>query len=148
MPSDDSPSCSCRLSYRSRSIAPLLTFGAVVLVMSSTVVIVSPYEQAVVTQFGRRAGSQVLGPGLSFKLPWPLARVRRYQTGRVHQVVVGSVHGELGDTERAMLWTHGHGDAEQYLIVAPTPLGREGRGGAGAVGLEQGARLSKVMLCP
>ena len=123
----------------SRSITPLVAFGLLVLIGSSSVVVVAPYEQAVVTRYGRRvegasaAAGAVRGPGLCFKWPWPVERAERYPTGWVHQVRVGSMTGggghdghDHGD-DQSVLWSHQHGSAEQYLIVAPTPLGHTGR---------------------
>ena len=117
----------------SQAITPLTLFGVSALVLLSGVVIVSPHEEGVVTRFGRIRG-QPLGPGIHFKMPWPIDRVRQYPVGRVHQVLVGSSR-DAADMAMPVLWTnHHHGEGgEEYLITAPTPLAHQDQGDAEAV---------------
>jgi len=117
----------------SQAITPLTLFGVSALVLLSGVVIVSPHEEGVVTRFGRIRG-EPLGPGIHFKMPWPIDRVRQYPVGRVHQVLVGSSQ-DMADMTMPALWSnHHHGeDGEQYLITAPTPLARQDQSDGEAV---------------
>ncbi len=103
----------------SRAVTPLVAGGLLTMVLLTSLVIVSPHEQAVVTRFGQVSG-QPMGPGLHLKLPWPIGRASKYATGRVHQVVVGS--SQTTDTAAAALWTKRHAGQEQYFVTAPTPL--------------------------
>ncbi len=103
-----------------RAVVPLVVFGVLTMVLISGVVVVAPYEQAVVTRFGRLHG-ETLGPGLHLKLPWPICRVEKHNVGRVHQVLVGSVHNPI-DHDQAILWANQHADEEAYLIAASAPF--------------------------
>jgi len=108
----------------SRAIAPLIGFGVLTLLLLSSLVIVAPHEQAVITHFGRIRGRPV-GPGLHLKMPWPIDRAYKYAVGRVHQIVVGSVRGPV-EADGGGLWTDRHGGSEEYLMTAPTPLAKHG----------------------
>lgn len=103
----------------SRSIAPLLVFGAFVLLALSCIFTVEPHQQALVLRFGKIVG-QPLDPGLHLKLPWPVSTVETFPVKRLFQVTVGSVRGDV-DPNAAILWTNTHGTGkEEYLITAPS----------------------------
>ncbi len=104
-----------------RAVAPLVIFGLLTLALLSGLVIVAPYQEAIVTRFGRIGNGPPLGPGLHFKWPWPIARVQKFDVGRVHQVLVGSVSESL-DPAKAILWVNRHADEEEYLLTARMPL--------------------------
>jgi regulator of protease activity HflC (stomatin/prohibitin superfamily) len=107
----------------SRSITWLVIFGAGTLLAVSCVVIVGPEEQAVITRFGTIVGEgkdRVLGPGLYFKLPWPISAKLSFPTQRVMEISVGSVRSRMKTTD-SLLWTTPHGpEKEQWLITAPS----------------------------
>lgn len=110
-----------------RAVTPLLIVGAVVLIGMTSIVVVRPQEQAVITTSG--AFDRVVEPGLHFKYPWPIGRVQRFDVYRVHQVVVGS---EGGETKQgvAILWTNQHTEnKEDYLVTAPARFDREAEEG-------------------
>ncbi len=120
-----------------RAVTPLFVFGLLTLMALSCLVVVAPHEQAIVTRFGRivlneqQTGDAVLGPGLSFKLPWPISRAEKYPVGRIQQIMIGSATDPV-DADKAVLWTHKHVENEKYLITAPTPWGHPRSGGAPA----------------
>src|SRR5690606_19545149 len=97
----------------------LVVFGAAMLLLISSVVIVEPHQQAIVTTFGR-LGGEPLNAGLHLKLPWPIARVDYYDVTLVRQILIG-VTERTKATGDPILWSNVHGDNEP-LIVAPTPL--------------------------
>lgn len=100
----------------SRAITPLALVGALVLLGASSLVIVGPQEQAVVTKFGHI--TRIAQPGLSFKWPWPVGGVQTFVTGRVQQIVVGS--DTKPEVNGPVLWSDPHEKGkEQYLVVAP-----------------------------
>ncbi len=102
----------------SRSITPLLASGLGILILISSMVIVEPQQQAVITTFGAMRGEPV-GPGLHLKWPWPIGSVQRYDVGRIQVARVGSYQKLKENT--AILWTNVHVDGkEEYLITAPT----------------------------
>lgn len=111
-----------------RAVAPLLVFGLLTLILLSSLVIVGPYEQAIVTRFGRivtfdsNTGEKPMPPGLHLKLPWPISKATLYPVGRVQQVSVGSTHGKT-KPGIPVLWDNVHTEGqESYLLTAPTPV--------------------------
>lgn len=108
----------------SRSITWMVFFGIATLLLMSCVVIVHPEEQAIITRFGQIVGEgddAVKGPGLHFKLPWPISSKKNYPTGRMQEIFVGSVKTKLKHTD-SLLWTTPHGpEKEEWLITAPSP---------------------------
>lgn len=109
-----------------RAITPLLVVAALVMLGVSCLVIVEPYEQALVTRFGRVTEASPLGPGAHLKLPWPVDKATRYAVDRVQEIVVGSVAAAHHHDE-AILWTNEHaGGAEHYLITGASAPARTG----------------------
>ena len=105
----------------SRSFAWLVLFGVAVLVLLSSVAIVEPHEMGLKTSLGRLQ-EEPLGPGVHLTLPWPLARVDKFDVARVTEMVIGS-HEHL-DRNIPLLWTNQHGD-EDLIIVAGGELAGE-----------------------
>ena len=101
----------------SRSFAWLVLFGVSVLVLLSSVSIIEPHQRGLKTSLGRLQ-EQPLDPGVHFTLPWPLARVDKYDISRMNEMIVGS-HDHL-DRNTALLWTneHSHSEDENLVIVA------------------------------
>jgi regulator of protease activity HflC (stomatin/prohibitin superfamily) len=105
----------------SRATLPLILLCVLLVIGMSSVVIVAPQQQAVVTTFGQF--DRIAGPGLHFKYPWPVGRVDKYDVDRVQQIIVGSRPGATGPiTDKAVLWTNPHTEGDQkevFLITAP-----------------------------
>lgn len=107
-----------------RAVTPLTIFAGLVLLGLSTLVIVGPDEQGTITRFGALA-RDAIGPGMHFKLPWPLERAQVYPTGRVLQITVSSDRlrrlAERQEKE-GLLWTGGDDDAAkmglEYFLCA------------------------------
>lgn len=89
-----------------RAVTPLTLLGGCVLLALSTLVIVGPDEQGVVLRFGAVQG-QARGPGIHFKLPWPLETAMAYPVGKVLQITVSSDPAGRGADDEAILWTTG-----------------------------------------
>ena len=70
-----------------RSFFWLLAFGAGVLVLLNTMVVVEPHQQAVRLRGGEVVGD-VHGSGIMWKLPWPLETAAVYDVGRVRRLVL------------------------------------------------------------
>lgn len=108
------------------AVTPLFIVGTLVLIGLSSLVIVAPHQQAVITRFG--AFDRVVEPGAHWKLPWPLGRAEKHDVYRIQEVSVGSIQGDLKPGV-AILWTNEHTQqAEEYLLTAPTPLGGDDLG--------------------
>jgi regulator of protease activity HflC (stomatin/prohibitin superfamily) len=121
-----------------RAAVPLAAAGAVALWLMSSVVVVQPYERGIVERFGAQLNADSpLGPGLHFKWPWPIARVSKFNTEQLHQIVIGhkldldeaekDVHEEeeLGVEQ----WTdeqHAGHEHHEFIVAPPASLAAEG----------------------
>jgi len=105
-----------------RTFGRLAAFAVVVLLLLSTVVVVDPWERAIVTRFGRISGDP-LGPGLHFKLPWPISRAELWDVGRVRTIHIGSDIHLRADVP--VLWANEHTEhtPEPLIVAAPSFAG-------------------------
>ena len=136
-----------------RAITPLIIIAALVLIALSSIVIVPPQKQAIITTFGAIQGEPA-GPGLHFKYPWPIGGAEKYETRRVRSMRLGSVHGgeepagghdhddhHEGEQPPAALWTNEHAGEERYLLTAPPRVEARDLGVALAAGELIGAEI-------
>jgi len=86
-----------------RALVPLTAFAGAVLVALSCLVVVGPDEQGVVLRHGSLSGPP-RGPGIRFKLPWPIETVETHPTRRVLQLVVSSNVGDRDLDGDGLLW--------------------------------------------
>jgi modulator of FtsH protease HflK len=122
--------------FAERALLPLAVFQAAVLYGLSAVVVLGPEEAAIRERLGRplpdaRGGR--LGPGLTWKAPWPFETVRRFPVQRVHQFHVGFTHPE-DRMPREMLWARPHFESEDRFLTASRDAERA-PGGAAPTGL-------------
>ncbi len=104
-----------------RALTPLILAGALILIGFSSVVIVAPNQQAVVTDRGKFV--RIADPGVSFKLPWPLGRAEKVDVGRSQQLIIGAYDESQRVQGKAMLWTNEHVEGNvEYLPTAPTRI--------------------------
>jgi regulator of protease activity HflC (stomatin/prohibitin superfamily) len=90
-----------------------------ILFFSTCFVFIEAGEEALLERFGRSvAGRDVLGPGLHFKLPWPVDQVRRFRTDQIQSFNLGFVPDEKLEQEPTVLWTVAHYKEEHNLLVA------------------------------
>ena len=73
--------------YLEQKLALIIAIQVVVLFLSSSFVVIQPNEEAFRERFGKRNAH--LGPGFSFKLPWPIDKVYRYKTTEIQNFVLG-----------------------------------------------------------
>lgn len=73
-----------------RSFLWLAVFGGVVLIGMNMLVVVSPGEQALRLRGGRIVDDQPHGPGLMFKLPWPIETAHIEKVARVREMALGA----------------------------------------------------------
>lgn len=122
-----------------RAVTPLVAFAMFVLILISSLIVVEPYEQAVVTRFGRLV--RIDQPGLHFKWPWPIGSVEKYPVDRVHEIAAGSVSEHI-DRGRAILWTTQHTSSdENYIITGATSYLEEDDSGGSTTGGVRGISL-------
>ncbi|MBU6401013.1 MAG: protease modulator HflK, partial [Verrucomicrobia bacterium] len=105
--------------FLEQALAWLILLQLGVLLLSTTIVIIEPQEQALLECFGSPVANRpVLGPGLHFKWPWPIEKVYRYRTREIQQFTVGSIEDPEREQERAVLWTRPHSKEEFNMLVA------------------------------
>lgn len=103
-----------------KAVTPLILVGLIVLFGLTSAVLVQPHQRAVITRLGSLTDHSVVGPGLHWKLPWPLGKAYKYDASRVHEINVGS-SAEQFNRNVAVLWTTQHtGENEQYMLTAPS----------------------------
>jgi len=121
--------------YLEQKLALIIVIQVVVLFLSSSFVVIQPNEEAFRERFGKRNAH--LGPGFSFKLPWPIDKVYRYKTSEIQNFVLGVLdqseeakpNSGAPEDVQVLLWTtqHNHGssnDPEQNynMIVASSDV--------------------------
>ncbi len=115
-----------------KAIVPLIFFGAITLYLLSGVVVINSYEQAVIERFGNPIGEKgdiwLVGPGIHFKMPWPIDIARKYPTGKIEELQIGYVpktDPKTGQIIREpLLWGKDH-YKEEYSILVASRLGAE-----------------------
>ena len=100
-----------------QGVAWLILLQLIVLILSTSVVFLEPGEEAIRERFGRPS-QQVLGPGLHFKLPWPIDKMVRFPSGQIQSFYVGIVQSADEHKEQTILWTVSHYKEEYNLLVA------------------------------
>ncbi|MEM1355670.1 MAG: SPFH domain-containing protein [Planctomycetota bacterium] len=118
-----------------RALLPLAVVCVLVILAMSTVVVVAPHQQAVITNNG--SFSHIADPGIRFKAPWPIGRADKYNVNRVLSLEIGSkahldpmLDEDGNEIYLPVLWTNQHvqeGQTERFLATAPPP-------GAGTTG--------------
>ncbi len=121
-----------------KAIAPLALFAGVTVYLLSCVVVVAPNEAAIIEHFGDpldQAGQvRLIGPGLTFKWPWPVDIAHKYPTKKIMELNIGfvpKVNPKTGERIREpLLWGKTHYEAEHSVLVASTytTTGRETQG--------------------
>jgi len=115
-----------------KAIVPLVFFGAITLYLLSGVVVINSYEQAVIERFGNpkdaKGDIRLVGPGIHFKMPWPIDIARKYPTGNIEELQIGYVpktDPKTGQVIREpLLWGKDH-YKEEYSILVASRLGAE-----------------------
>lgn len=107
-----------------KALLPLAGICLAFIIGMSSLVIVQPHQQAIITTNG--AFVRIAEPGLSFKAPWPFGKAEKYDVNRIHSIRLGS-RAHIDDEHKVdgpILWTNQHveeGAKEELLITAPPP---------------------------
>ncbi len=109
--------------------ALLVVVGIVSLWLLTCVLIVQPDEHAVIERFGRQVNAaSPYGPGFYWKLPWPIDVARKYETSRLHQIIVGFKQFDAEpvphreDAAQVALWSDDrHFGQPHFDFVIPVP---------------------------
>ncbi len=109
----------------SQAIPKLVIVGLLILFGFTSMVIVAPHQRAIVTRLGALTDNSEVGPGLHWKLPWPLGKAYKYDASRIHEINVGSSADNF-NRDVAILWTTQHsGEGESYMVTAPSRYANE-----------------------
>jgi len=114
----------------SKSLLPLVIFGAAVLVLASSVVIVYEGQRCVVLHWGRRDAGRLLAPGIHLKWPWPVDTARHFDVAKVHELRVGVGEQRTPTVIKGReleLWTDPHGRYRELDFLLAIPPERAGR---------------------
>ena len=100
-----------------RSVAWLIVFAVVALLLLSTIVVVEPNQQGVRLRFGQVVGDVRQGE-VVFKLPWPFETVETYDVGRLRDLPLGPVEDFYPDIN---LWSRESTVPQRrsFLVAAP-----------------------------
>ncbi len=111
-----------------KSLLPLIIFGILIMLAMSCIVVVENGERYVVTHLGQPQ-AKLLEPGINFKLPWPIDTARRFEVGKLQDIMlgVGAARTEEERTEAFVngrelyLWTKEHGPRQEKDFVIASP---------------------------
>lgn len=123
-----------------KAIVPLILFSVTTLYLASCIVVVAPDEEAIIERFGNPLkGNDQAGPGLHFKLPWPIDVAYKYRTKQVREIYIGYVPKTDKDTgrvlrESSLLWGQEHYAEEHSVLVATRQTGEVFTEGATQIG--------------
>ena len=127
-----------------KAISPLVLFSAAALYLLSCIVVVNPNEKAIIEHFGNpidKSGQvRLVGPGLTFKWPWPIDIAYQHPIKKVLEVYIGYVPQKDPKTgvvipEPSLLWGKSHYKEEYHLLVASEETGTGSAAGAVPVSL-------------
>ncbi len=115
-----------------RVALPLVAVGVLAIWLLSCIIVVQPYERAIVERFGRQIDPEhPLEPGPHFKWPAPIEFCKKYNTDQLHEFYIGyrdfdqPLRDQDVDPSKAVieLWTdRKHGGRDHFdFIIAPTP---------------------------
>lgn len=102
-----------------KAVIPLVLFLIFILYILSCVVVVRPGQEAVIERLG--LFDKQVGPGVTFKLPWPVEKTYKYATSAIHRVDIGFIQSEeekANEKNNALLWGEQHYEEEYDLLVA------------------------------
>ena len=89
----------------------LITF--ILCYASTSIVTLGIKQEGVLLRFNKIVNTKAsLGPGIHFKLPWPIEKIIKTNTKEIRQMHIGNI----SDTQSfALLWTKEHGTGEPFL---------------------------------
>ena len=127
----------------SQAIPKLVIVGLLILFGLTSVVIVAPHQRAIVTRLGALTDHSEVGPGLHWKLPWPLGKAYKYDASRIQEINVGSSANNF-QRDVAILWTTQHSESETYMVTAPSRYASEDNEEIGAAAGELAGALGVI----
>lgn len=102
------------VSFFVRIFEPVCIIALIIVWLMSSLVIVGPDKEAIFARFGRISEGKAFGPGIYFKLPWPLSSAQLFDSYKVRTINVGF---EPDPQQRHIIWTKAHAVKYFDLIV-------------------------------
>jgi regulator of protease activity HflC (stomatin/prohibitin superfamily) len=100
--------------FLEKALAWMLLAQVAILIISSCMVVIEPGQKGLLERFGAPVtGRGVIGPGLHFKLPWPVDKVYRYPTEQIQSFIVGAEP----ETSHVIQWTKPHAKEDNFLVA-------------------------------
>lgn len=107
-------------------LAPLALFQLLALYLMTCVVVIQPHQSGVVERFGAPQYARgVLEPGIQFKLPWPIEKVRIVETERILSVYIN--HHNIND--KVILWSISHHTDRKMILIPSRESDNDSSGG-------------------
>jgi regulator of protease activity HflC (stomatin/prohibitin superfamily) len=99
--------------FLEKALAWLILAQIAIFALSTCIVVVQPGDEALLERFGRPLGENgVIGPGLHFKLPYPIDQTTNYHTDQVQRFIVGAEP----DGRDTIVWGKAHSAEETFLV--------------------------------
>ncbi len=127
--------------FLERAVLPCVLVLLLALYLLDCVVLVESNELALKERFGQCVAGQTYGPGLYFKLPWPIERFRRFPVEQVERLNIGYTEQDehsqqpgaeppadpmMGDpTGKILVWGKSHYKKEERFVVGAAEPKRE-----------------------
>jgi regulator of protease activity HflC (stomatin/prohibitin superfamily) len=109
-----------------RALAFLICLQIVALILSTCVVFIDAGEQGLLERWGRPVqGRALIGPGLSFKFPWPMDHVYRFRTQQIQSFEIGTPPDAVQQEGPIVLWTVAHTKEDNFLVANREPVSTE-----------------------
>lgn len=105
-------------------LLPIVACTLFIVVGLTSVVIVDAGEAVVIERFGKPLTTPptVMGPGLHFKLPFPIDIAHRAPQMHIRESVLGEVGKEAEDhQDAAILWTEEHEYSPELMLLVGSP---------------------------
>ena len=107
-------------------ILPLVLFSCFTLYLASCMVVVESDEEVIIERFGNpldaRGQIRKGGPGLHWKLPWPIDKAYKHATQQVMELYIGFEPQRDQKTDKIirepLLWGKEHYETEHSVLVA------------------------------
>lgn len=101
------------IKYAIRIFPGLILALGFILILSTSIFVVQPHQQAAVYQLGKLGKDSIVGEGLHFKLPWPFEKADIYDVKSAKLMQIGYLSSNTTD----FLWNQTHDGGEYTLLL-------------------------------
>ncbi|MGL4853948.1 MAG: SPFH domain-containing protein, partial [Lentisphaeria bacterium] len=104
-------------------IMPMIIFTVVVAWLMSAIVFIESDSHGIIERFGK-VDRNSLSPGVYLKMPYPFAKVLKYQVKRVQSFMLGDDDEQL--EPEVIVWTQEHSESEEKYLLPNRLAGSDG----------------------